>query len=140
MSSNPSRILDQLVDQSPLTEPPTTNNNSKDERTVTNGIIRHGAPTIPSTIPSTIPTEKPKPKGNICPGCRKPVYFAEEIKAAGQSFHKFCYRCANCDKSINGANFSEHNGKIYDNNCYRRLFGPKGVGYGMSAGALSTDK
>jgi hypothetical protein len=25
-----------------------------------------------------------KPKGNVCPRCEKPVYFAEEVKAAGQ--------------------------------------------------------
>jgi len=76
--------------------------------------------------------------GNICPRCSKPVYSAEEVKAAGKSFHKRCYTCAHCKKSINAARYSEHEGELYDNNCYQRLFGPKGVGYGIGSGTLST--
>jgi len=76
--------------------------------------------------------------GNICPRCSKTVYSAEEVKAAGKSFHKRCYTCAHCKKSINAARYSEHEGELYDNNCYQRLFGPKGVGYGIGSGALST--
>ncbi|CAF1657286.1 unnamed protein product, partial [Adineta ricciae] len=76
--------------------------------------------------------------GNICPRCSKPVYSAEEVKAAGKSFHKRCYTCAQCKKSINAARYSEHEGELYDNNCYQRLFGPKGVGYGVGSGTLST--
>jgi cysteine/glycine-rich protein len=76
--------------------------------------------------------------GNICPRCSKPVYSAEEVKAAGKSFHKRCYTCAHCKKSINAARYSEHEGELYDNNCYQRLFGPKGVGFGIGSGTLST--
>ncbi|UJR36992.1 hypothetical protein I4U23_029700 [Adineta vaga] len=76
--------------------------------------------------------------GNICPRCSKAVYLAEEVKAAGKSFHKRCYTCAHCKKSINAARYSEHEGELYDNNCYQRLFGPKGVGYGIGSGTLST--
>jgi len=75
---------------------------------------------------------------HICPRCSKPVYSAEEVKAAGKSFHKRCYTCAHCKKSINAARYSEHEGELYDNNCYQRLFGPKGVGYGVGSGTLST--
>ncbi|UJR09197.1 hypothetical protein I4U23_013445 [Adineta vaga] len=77
---------------------------------------------------------------NICPRCSKTVYSAEEVKAAGKSFHKRCYSCAHCKGSISGGRYSEHDGELYDNNCYQRLFGPKGVGFGMGAGALSTGK
>ncbi|CAF3534903.1 unnamed protein product [Rotaria sp. Silwood1] len=65
--------------------------------------------------------------GNICPRCSKTVYLAEGIKAAGKSFHKQCYTCAHCKGSISGARYSEHYGELYDNNCYQRLFGPKGI-------------
>ncbi|CAF2486445.1 unnamed protein product [Rotaria sp. Silwood2] len=75
--------------------------------------------------------------GNICPRCSKCVYSAEEVKAAGKSFHKRCYTCAHCKKSINAGRYSEHEGELYDNNCYQRLFGPKGVGYGIGSGTLS---
>ncbi|CAF2514785.1 unnamed protein product [Rotaria sp. Silwood2] len=105
--------------------------------------MNHGASTIRPTLetnqrlPSSHVTIS-KAKGNICPRCEKLVYFAEEVKAAGQTFHKQCYKCVNCNKSINGADYSEHDGYLYDNNCYKRLFAPKGVGYGMGAGALSS--
>ncbi|CAF2647905.1 unnamed protein product [Rotaria sp. Silwood2] len=65
--------------------------------------------------------------GNICPRCSKTVYSAEEIKAAGKSFHKQCYTCACCKGTISGAHFSERDGEIYDNKCYQRLFSPKVV-------------
>ncbi|CAF0921404.1 unnamed protein product [Adineta ricciae] len=77
---------------------------------------------------------------NICPRCSKTVYSAEEVKAAGKSFHKRCYSCAHCKGSISGGRYCEHDGELYDNNCYQRLFGPKGVGFGIGAGALSTGK
>lgn len=78
--------------------------------------------------------------GNTCPRCSKTVYSAEEVKAAGKSYHKRCYTCANCKGSISGGRYSERNGELYDNNCYQRLFGPKGVGFGIGAGVLSSDK
>lgn len=76
--------------------------------------------------------------GNVCPRCSKNVYSAEEVKAAGKSFHRQCYTCAHCNKSINAGRYSEHEGELYDNNCYQRLFGPKGVGFGIGSGTLST--
>ncbi|CAF1103180.1 unnamed protein product [Adineta steineri] len=150
MSSFPSHVLGKLAGQTPLVEQSTNNKNSvdsfNDEKTLAQGIVGHGASIVQSTNQSSSTSQtssasstSQKPKGNICPRCSKPVYFAEEVKAIGQSFHKLCYRCANCKKSINGANFSEHDGNLYDNNCYQRLFGPKGVGFGVGAGTLSTD-
>ncbi|CAF3229928.1 unnamed protein product [Rotaria socialis] len=65
--------------------------------------------------------------GNICPRCSKTVYSAEEVKAVGKSFHKRCYTCANCKGTISGAHFSERDGELYDNKCYQRLFGPRGI-------------
>jgi len=76
--------------------------------------------------------------GNICPRCSKTVYSAEEVKAAGKSFHKRCYTCANCKGTISGGRYCERDGELYDNNCYQRLFGPRGVGFGVGSGTLST--
>lgn len=73
---------------------------------------------------------------NVCPRCSKTVYSAEEVKAIGKSFHKRCYTCANCKSSINAGRYSEHEGEIYDNNCYQRLFGPKGI----STATISTGR
>ncbi|CAF1154506.1 unnamed protein product [Rotaria sordida] len=145
MSSNKSSGLgNRLIEQSPLSEEISTGNNVSYDRTnFTHGIMNNGASNIRPTletnyrVSSSNPTVS-KTMGNICSRCEKTVYFAEEVKAAGQTFHKQCYKCVNCKKSINGANYSEHDGYLYDNNCYKRLFGPKGVGYGIGAGTLST--
>jgi hypothetical protein len=51
--------------------------------------MNHGASAIRPTLPTTnqspsASSTNQKPKGNICPRCEKPVYFAEEVKAVGQ--------------------------------------------------------
>ena len=33
-----------------------------------------------------------------CPICGKSVYFAEQMKALGETFHKQCFKCAECSK------------------------------------------
>lgn len=75
----------------------------------------------------------------ICPRCSKNVYFAEEKIALGKSFHKACFLCANCKRSLDSTNCAEHDEEMYCKSCYGRLFGPKGYGYGGGAGVLSMD-
>lgn len=33
-----------------------------------------------------------------CPVCGKSVFFAEQLKALGETFHKTCFKCASCSK------------------------------------------
>lgn len=73
-----------------------------------------------------------------CPKCGKEVYFAEQKLAMKHTWHKMCFRCENCGRSLDAA-YTEHEDKAYCKNCYGKLFGPKGVGFGVGAGALSMD-
>lgn len=74
-----------------------------------------------------------------CPICNKSVYQAEEILCAGAKFHKGCFKCQLCNKRLDSTNVANHDIEIYCKQCYGRKWGPKGVGFGIGAGCLSTD-
>uniref|UniRef100_A0A915PKM3 Cysteine-rich protein 1 n=1 Tax=Setaria digitata TaxID=48799 RepID=A0A915PKM3_9BILA len=75
-----------------------------------------------------------------CGKCNLPVYFAELVQAAGRSWHTQCFRCANsqCGRFMDSRSYNDHKKQLYCNHCYKYLFGPKGVGYGIGAGVLFT--
>ncbi|XP_054761856.2 cysteine and glycine-rich protein 2-like [Lytechinus pictus] len=75
--------------------------------------------------------------GNRCSRCDKSVYTADEIIAAGKSWHKLCFSCESCSKRLDSTTVSDKEGKIYCKGCYGKHFGPKGYGYGGGAGALT---
>ena len=122
-------------------------------------VVTNSSPSRPvtSSLPNAAAFRMVSAPANVCPRCSKTVYSAEEVKAVGRSFHKRCYTCAKCKGSISAGRYSEHEGELYDNSkrpmkqmsrimspftrvldCYQRLFGPRGVGFGIGAGALST--
>lgn len=35
-----------------------------------------------------------------CPVCTRSVYMAEEVVAAGQKYHKMCFKCSDCNKML----------------------------------------
>ncbi|KAG7215858.1 hypothetical protein INR49_021839 [Caranx melampygus] len=69
---------------------------------------------------------------------------AGSLNATGQQatsqttrpWHKNCFRCAKCGKSLESTTQTEKDGEIYCKACYAKNFGPKGFGYGQGAGAL----
>uniref|UniRef100_A0A1I7W3N7 LIM zinc-binding domain-containing protein n=1 Tax=Loa loa TaxID=7209 RepID=A0A1I7W3N7_LOALO len=80
------------------------------------------------------PVEHPK-----CPKCGKSVYAAEEMNAGGYKWHKFCFKCAMCNKLLDSTNCCEHQAELYCKQCHGRKYGPKGIGFGIGAGALTMD-
>ncbi|EFO26477.1 hypothetical protein LOAG_02013 [Loa loa] len=77
---------------------------------------------------------------HYCGKCSLPVYFAELVQAAGRPWHTHCFRCANpeCGRFMDSRSYNDHKEQLYCNHCYKYLFGPKGVGYGIGAGVLLT--
>jgi len=67
----------------------------------------------------------------ICPKCGKSVYFAEQTKAIGQTFHKGCLRCSECDSRLDPGRLSERDARPYCHRCYAKLYGPQGSGYAL---------
>uniref|UniRef100_A0A7S4QVK3 Cysteine-rich protein 1 n=1 Tax=Alexandrium monilatum TaxID=311494 RepID=A0A7S4QVK3_9DINO len=69
-----------------------------------------------------------------CPKCGKSVFAAEEVKALGHSWHPACFCCKECGKSLRNGQYRDHQGAPYCDADYRRLFGPKGIGFGSTLG------
>lgn len=66
-----------------------------------------------------------------CPKCDKTVYFAEKVTSLGKDWHKFCLKCARCNKTLTAGGHAEHDGQPYCHKpCYATLYGPKGVNIG----------
>ncbi|XP_030650294.1 cysteine and glycine-rich protein 3 [Chanos chanos] len=65
-----------------------------------------------------------------CPRCSKAVYAAEKVMGAGKPWHKTCFRCALCGKSLESTTVTDKDGEIYCKVCYAKNFGPKGRGLG----------
>lgn len=73
-----------------------------------------------------------------CPRCGYAVFAAEQMISKSRIWHKRCFHCADCRKSLDSTNLNDGpDGDIYCKSCYGRNFGPKGVGYGLGAGTLT---
>uniref|UniRef100_A0A8C4Q5R1 Cysteine and glycine-rich protein 1a n=1 Tax=Eptatretus burgeri TaxID=7764 RepID=A0A8C4Q5R1_EPTBU len=77
--------------------------------------------------------------GNSCGVCNKVVYHAEEVQCEGSYYHRSCFRCMVCRKSLDSTTIATHESEIYCKSCYSRKYGPKGYGFGGGAGGLSMD-
>ncbi|KAJ8245376.1 hypothetical protein GJAV_G00270090, partial [Gymnothorax javanicus] len=94
------------------------------------------------------PTSNPNPNPNPnplaqrfggsekCSRCGDSVYMAEKVVGAGKTWHRKCFTCSKCRKGLDSTNQNENEGEIYCKACYAKEFGPKGVGFGVGAGAL----
>eukprot|EP01092_Planopodium_desertum_P010595 TRINITY_DN471_c0_g1_i1.p1 TRINITY_DN471_c0_g1~~TRINITY_DN471_c0_g1_i1.p1 ORF type:complete len:134 (-),score=20.37 TRINITY_DN471_c0_g1_i1:40-405(-) len=61
-----------------------------------------------------------------CPNCNKSVFPMEEIKADTASYHRGCFKCTHCKKTLERGKQSTRNGKLYCDRCATSLFGAAG--------------
>jgi len=66
-----------------------------------------------------------------CPKCAKSVFFAEQVKAVGRTWHKACLRCTECGTSLDSTRLTENEGQPLCRRCYSKLHGPQGSGYAL---------
>jgi len=66
----------------------------------------------------------------VCPRCLKNVYFAEEVRCLGKTWHKLCLVCQNCKRLLEPGMMLEHKEEMFCKSCHRSQFGPKGYGFG----------
>ncbi|XP_021913746.1 muscle LIM protein Mlp84B-like isoform X7 [Zootermopsis nevadensis] len=100
-------------------------------------VSTNGESTI--TYPDTKPTTGLKaPLGKGCPRCGYPVYAAEQMISKTRIWHRRCFSCGDCRRSLDSTNLNDGpDGDIYCRSCYGRKFGPHGVGFGIGAGTLT---
>ncbi|KAK6972478.1 cysteine and glycine-rich protein 2-like isoform X1 [Biomphalaria glabrata] len=75
--------------------------------------------------------------GPKCPRCGKTVYDAERAIGSTVPWHKTCFNCKSCKKSVDSSTMAFHEQEVYCKTCYGKNFGPKGFGFGQGAGTLS---
>ncbi|KAF9238377.1 hypothetical protein BU15DRAFT_47827 [Melanogaster broomeanus] len=67
----------------------------------------------------------------VCPRCGKNVYFAEQMKAVGKTWHKGCLRCTSCNVLLDSKRLNDKDGDPFCGRCYSKLHGPQGSGYAL---------
>ncbi|KAL6308911.1 hypothetical protein BKA93DRAFT_485859 [Sparassis latifolia] len=70
-------------------------------------------------------------RGPTCGRCGKTVYFAEQVKAIGKTWHKGCLRCTECGTLLDSTRLTEREGSPFCQRCYGKLYGPQGSGYAL---------
>ncbi|XP_023289981.1 muscle LIM protein Mlp84B isoform X2 [Orussus abietinus] len=92
----------------------------------------------PSYIDSKPQLGQKRNDGLGCSRCGYPVYAAEQMISKNRIWHKRCFSCGECHRSLDSTNLNDGpDGDIYCRGCYGRNFGPRGVGFGMGAGTLT---
>ncbi|EMD35099.1 hypothetical protein CERSUDRAFT_157930 [Gelatoporia subvermispora B] len=66
-----------------------------------------------------------------CPRCSQAVYFAEQVRSVGQTWHKACLRCTSCGSTLDAGRLAEKDGAPYCQRCYAKVHGPQGSGYAL---------
>jgi len=78
--------------------------------------------------------------GPKCKKCTKTVYKAEEVLSEAGIYHKLCFRCTSCNKSVDSFSLTIHNENLFCKSCYGKNFGPSGYGFGGGgAGLMASD-
>jgi len=76
-----------------------------------------------------------------CAVCEKTVYPTEVIKADDKCYHKACFRCKQCNSTLNAGNFSALDGTIYCKPHFKQLFREKGrYDFGETSGEQAANK
>ncbi|KAG5897031.1 hypothetical protein JTB14_021753 [Gonioctena quinquepunctata] len=82
---------------------------------------------------------KAKP-GQGCPRCGGVVFAAEEVLAKGRQWHRKCFKCKDCTKTLDSINACDGpDSDVYCRTCYGKKWGPHGYGFACGSGFLQTD-
>ncbi|VEN36184.1 unnamed protein product [Callosobruchus maculatus] len=93
----------------------------------------------PKTTLTDTAAIKAKP-GQGCPRCGGVVFAAEEVLAKGRQWHRKCFKCHDCTKTLDSINACDGpDSDVYCKTCYGKKWGPHGYGFACGSGFLQTD-
>lgn len=80
------------------------------------------------------------PPGQGCPRCGGVVFAAEEVLARGRPWHRKCFKCKDCTKTLDSIIACDGPDRdVYCKTCYGKKWGPHGYGFACGSGFLQTD-
>lgn len=80
------------------------------------------------------------PPGKGCPRCGGVVFAAEQVLAKGREWHRKCYKCHDCSKTLDSIIACDGPDKdVYCKTCYGKKWVPHGYGFACGSGFLQTD-
>lgn len=78
--------------------------------------------------------------GHGCPRCGGVVFAAEMVLSKGREWHRKCYKCRDCTKTLDSIIACDGPDKeVYCKTCYGKKWGPHGYGFACGSGFLQTD-
>ncbi|EDQ90474.1 uncharacterized protein MONBRDRAFT_24292 [Monosiga brevicollis MX1] len=77
------------------------------------------------------------PKAAGCQVCSKPVYYMEKLEADEKVYHKTCFKCSVCKKSLSAGTYAAMSGVLYCKPHFKQMFKAKG---NYNFGAHASDK
>nr|CAD7398317.1 unnamed protein product [Timema cristinae] len=78
--------------------------------------------------------------GQGCPRCGGVVFAAEQVLAKGSEWHRKCFKCRDCNKTLDSIIACDGPDKdVYCKTCYGKKWGPHGYGFACGSGFLQTD-
>lgn len=84
--------------------------------------------------PNKPPPGRFKVQHEVCAVCTKAVYLTEKLAADGVVFHKSCFKCSQCAKTLSLGNYASLEGVYYCKPHFKQLFALKGnysEGFGL---------
>lgn len=86
----------------------------------------HGDPRLAGAKPKRPPSWMGGGASEKCELCGKTVYLVEKLTADNKVFHKSCFKCLECKKTLSAGTYASLQGKIYCKVHFKQLFKLKG--------------
>ena len=89
-------------------------------------IVPLSAPAPAPAAPAPVVVSAPHAQGNPCAVCSKAVYLMDQIKVEETCYHRWCFRCCECQATLKPGNYASAHGSLYCKPHFKQLFALRG--------------